>query len=263
MDSVSVIIPCFNKEKYLESCIESIIEQTYKKLEIIIVDDCSTDNSYLLAQKLENKYTNVHSYKNNHNLGVSETRNNGVCYAKSKFITFLDADDFYYSKDKISNEIEIAKKSNNIIAFSNIIIVNDKGEIVDKIIFEKKISGKKLRMRNYLGIKQIQIRDFIFDKHIFERVGKFKANCSLYEDLDLLLRLSYECDFVGTCNDGTAYRQVGNGLSSKLYHELRNAQLQIVNNNLKKENWFIRIVILNSRKILMVIRDIIRGEDNE
>ena len=90
---ISVIIPIYNVEKYLTKCIESVINQTYKNLEIILVNDGSTDNS----KEIIDKYSSIDSrikVINKKNGGLSDARNVGIELAKGEYITFLDSDDW-------------------------------------------------------------------------------------------------------------------------------------------------------------------------
>ena len=89
---ISVIVPVYNVENYLESCVESIENQTYKNLEILLIDDGSTDNSLTIAQKCSNKYDNIKviSKKNN---GQGSARNVGMKKSTGDYISFIDSDD--------------------------------------------------------------------------------------------------------------------------------------------------------------------------
>lgn len=102
MDNVmiSVIIPVFNCEKYLEECLESVISQSLDCMEIVCVDDGSTDGSYVILQKYAKKYDFVHVYTQK-NSGAGNARNLGISKAKGEFIAFLDADDFYIDVDAL------------------------------------------------------------------------------------------------------------------------------------------------------------------
>ena len=90
---LSVIIPVFNTEKYLYRCIESITNQTYKNLQIILVDDGSTDSSFSICKEFENKDPRVSVFSNN-GKGVSSARNYGMSKADGEYITFVDSDDY-------------------------------------------------------------------------------------------------------------------------------------------------------------------------
>lgn len=90
---ISIIIPIFNAENYLKRMLESILGQSYKKFECILIDDGSSDSSYSICKEYEEKDTRMRCFtQKNH--GVSYTRNKGISLARGKFIAFLDADDF-------------------------------------------------------------------------------------------------------------------------------------------------------------------------
>lgn len=93
IDLISVIVPIYNVEKYLENCLQSIISQTYKELEIILVDDGSTDNSGKIADNYSNLDCRVISVHKS-NGGLSDARNAGLDIAKGKYIMFVDSDDY-------------------------------------------------------------------------------------------------------------------------------------------------------------------------
>ena len=93
-EKISIIIPCYNVEKYLDSCVQSIINQTYKNLEIILVDDCSTDNTWKIIKQYEKKYDNIKALKNEKNSGAGYSRNRAVEIASNQYISFIDSDDY-------------------------------------------------------------------------------------------------------------------------------------------------------------------------
>lgn len=90
---VSIIIPCYNQEKYITDAIMSAENQTYKDIEIVFIDDCSTDSSLEVVNDLKNKYSNIVVLKNETNLGVVDSRNNAIDVAKGFYILPLDGDD--------------------------------------------------------------------------------------------------------------------------------------------------------------------------
>ena len=89
---LSVIVPVYNGEKYIKDCLESIINQTYRDLQIIVVNDGSTDNTEAIVGEIANKDSRVQLI-NKENGGVSSARNLGLEYAKNEFLTFVDSDD--------------------------------------------------------------------------------------------------------------------------------------------------------------------------
>ena len=103
MDKVSVIVPVYNTSLYLEECLNSIINQTYKNLEIIIVNDNSKDNSLEVISKFKDKRIKLINLKKN--VGVAVARNKGVETSTGDYICYMDSDD-YWCLDKIEKQVK-------------------------------------------------------------------------------------------------------------------------------------------------------------
>ncbi len=113
MDKVSIIIPTYKRSEFLSRAIESCLNQTYKNIEVIIVDDNEPNSEYAKETKeLVSKYKNVVYFKNPKNVGPCESRNNGIKQASGKFVAFLDDDDVFLPT-KIEKQIELYKKVND------------------------------------------------------------------------------------------------------------------------------------------------------
>lgn len=113
---VSVIITCYNYAEYVGGAIESVLEQTYKNIDLIIIDDGSTDNSLEVIKPYnKNKNVKIVSRKNK---GIVFTRNEALAIAKGEFICFLDADD-YFSRDYIENMVAVAQKYGADVIYPN------------------------------------------------------------------------------------------------------------------------------------------------
>ena len=108
---VSIIVPVYNADKYLEDCLNSIINQTYRALEIIIIDDGSTDNSSAIIQDFARKDERIIHIKKT-NSGVSSTRNIGLSNASGRYVYFCDADDMLH--ERIIEILVKSLKNNNI-----------------------------------------------------------------------------------------------------------------------------------------------------
>ncbi len=107
---ISIIVPTYNDSQFIQDAINSILDQTLKKIEIIVVDDGSTDNTQkVLDHYIKNKLIN---YIYQTNMGVSAARNKGINHARGKYICFLDADDLLYPKTALQKRLELITKLN-------------------------------------------------------------------------------------------------------------------------------------------------------
>ena len=118
MPQVTIIVPCYNVETYIEQCIKSILNQTYSNIQLILIDDGSTDNTNDVISKLIEDRNNVIYIKKN-NFGVSNARNTGIENATGDYIMFVDSDD-YISKNMITNMYKLMNKYNSDIVKCNI-----------------------------------------------------------------------------------------------------------------------------------------------
>ena len=103
---VSIIMPAYNAEKYIEEAIYSVLAQTHKEWELIIIDDCSSDNTEQIVLKYVSKDTRIRYLKNPVNLGVSKSRNLGIKKSKNDWIAFLDSDDCW-ENDKLEKQLKL------------------------------------------------------------------------------------------------------------------------------------------------------------
>ena len=94
MCKLTVVIPIYNVEQYIEKCLESVCEQYIDGIQVVCIDDCSTDNSYMVISSLLEKYPFLEIYQNETNLGLAATRNLGLKKSKGKYIMFVDSDDY-------------------------------------------------------------------------------------------------------------------------------------------------------------------------
>lgn len=244
---VSVIIPCYNYAYFLEECIESVIGQTYMPKEIIIVDDCSTDGSPDVIRKLERKYNIVKGVFQKENGGVSRARNKGVIEATSEYVTFIDADDIMGNERKIENEMRLIstykREEKDICAYSRIKYIDMEGnELGDN--FEKNTENGNIH-NTMLTLFDTSIvpRDICIKKELLCEVGGYREDMSLYEDYELILRLSKDIEFYSTNEIGTSYRIKEGGLSDNDINKLDKAFMNIFNEYVKDEALFERPVL--------------------
>ena len=130
MDTVSVIVPVYNVEKYLVRCVQSILSQTYRDLEIVLVDDGSKDSSPQICDQLATQDPRI-KVVHQENQGLGGARNTGLMNATGAFITFIDSDD-YVGETHIENLYSSATKAQADIAVGFYVSVNEKGKITRK-----------------------------------------------------------------------------------------------------------------------------------
>ena len=193
---VSVIIPSYNGLPYLKDAVKSVLEQTYKNFELIIVDDSSTDNTHGYISSLIKKDQRIKYFKTPKNTGITASaRNFGIKKSKGEFLSFLDADDLWY-KHKLETQIDNLKKNTLLsCTAANYRQENTKTKpslliTIARILLQKffltmiiKKGYHWLYVYNPIIVSSVLIKKKIFNKH------KFLENINIREDLDLWLKL--------------------------------------------------------------------------
>lgn len=136
---ISIIIPCYNTEKYIERCLDSIIKQTYKNLEIIVVNDCSTDNSLNIIEEYRNKDNRIKIVNHEKNKGLFHARLSGAKNATGEYIAFLDSDD-YVEKDFYRELLTTLINTNSDMTICNTV----REETNNKYIFNLFKTGREI-----------------------------------------------------------------------------------------------------------------------
>ncbi|WP_051633852.1 glycosyltransferase family 2 protein [Bacillus sp. UNC41MFS5] len=255
---LSVVIPNYNNAKYIKKCIESIFEQSYSGVfQVIIVDDCSTDNSIQVIEELIKIYPRISLVALKENAGVSNARNMGLSCVQTKYVTFIDPDDYYFNKDKLNNEMQLIIKykeqfGKDILSYSPVINVqNDLSQFFyppsdQKAYLQGNVRIDLLKGRNFKTI----MRDYCISTQVLRNVGGYNIERNLYEDWELLLKLSRQVEFYCTFEYGTAYRFSINGLSKRPINYLNEKKNEIfyeqihdISGALKNEIYLVKKVI--------------------
>ncbi len=182
---ISVIIPVLNRDSYLPTAVESVLNQSYKHFELIIVDDHSKDETFFsIIPYLKDK--RVSYFYLNKNFGVSFARNFGINKAKGEFIAFLDSDD-YWLKKKLEKQLKYMTENNFKICQTEEIWIRN-GKFVNPKKKHKKIEGDIFEKSLELCI--VSPSAVLIEKKIFEDVGGFDEKMIACEDYDLWLRIS-------------------------------------------------------------------------
>lgn len=229
--SLSVIIPNYNNEKFIAKCLDSVLSQTLQPDEIIVVDDCSKDNSVAIIKEYEKSHNNIKGIYLEENGGVSHTRNTGILAATSEYITTLDGDDFYFNNQKLENEMKLLQeKGGNVLTYSKIVYCDEEDNIIRYLDYKKSeyFEGFLFKALIQEKITKTLMRDCCFPKAVAEDTGLYNEQLSLYEDYDLLIRIAKRVPFYCTFEYGTAYRQKNFGLSQRPTEECENAKNSII-----------------------------------
>ena len=143
---VSVIMPAYNAEKYIKQAIESVVAQTYTNWELIVINDCSTDDTLQIASQCAQADSRIKVLNNEQNIGVAKTRNRGLDLAKGEWVALLDSDDVW-SADKIEKQLALAQKTSADILYCSYGMIDENGEkscddfiVPDTTDFEKSLA---------------------------------------------------------------------------------------------------------------------------
>ncbi len=200
---VSVIIPVYNRESYIYHAVMSVLNQTYKNWQLIIIDDASTDDTYFSIFKLiDNK--KIFYFYNSSNRGVSFSRNKGIKLSKGEYIALLDSDD-YWLPDKLEKQIKYMQEKNFKICQTDEFWLR-KNRFVNPKKKHKKIEGDIFFKSLELCI--VSPSAVLIHRDVFNDIGYFDENLIACEDYDLWLRVSLKYK-VGLLNEKLIVKRGG------------------------------------------------------
>src|SRR5699024_7875511 len=140
---VSVITPVYNAEHYLRETIESVINQTYKSFEYLLIDDCSTDNSASIIKEFAKRDSRIKYVKLKENSGAAVARNTGLEHAQGRYIAFIDSDDVWYPA-KLEKQLNYMHDKNRAFTYTNYEHITEEGEVLSSPNLPQKL--------NYTGL---------------------------------------------------------------------------------------------------------------
>lgn len=206
MKKVSVIIPIYNVEQYLTKCLESVINQTYKNLEIICVNDCSSDNSYTILEEYFQKDNRIKIIYREKNGGLSAARNSGLDVATGEYIYFIDSDD-WIGLDYIDGMVKAIEKANTDI------VLNTNIQSVDKNIitpfkwyrYSKKLTeGEYLNTENAVNKSHVMIWTHLYKRSFLDKYNLKFPEGYIHEDEYFQHISKIRCDKI-FCFYGSSY----------------------------------------------------------
>lgn len=191
--NVSIIVPVYNAEQTLRRCVESLVYGMEKNIEVILVDDCSRDNSWKLCQELQEEFINVRCVQNKQNQGVSYTRNHGIAEANGDWIMFTDSDDWVSCK-YVSTLLKRAEKYKNSLVTCGFHYIDEMAYNKVDYIWNSKEKGQSVEIHGEELFKAVNLimlqnvwnkifrRDIILKRNI-----KFDETQSMGEDFRFVL----------------------------------------------------------------------------
>ncbi len=215
-DLVSVIIPVYNAEKFVSYTLDSVINQDYKNIEIIIIDDCSKDNSFDIISKYMALDSRIKYHKMEENSGVALARNKGVELASGRFIAYVDSDDIWLP-NKLSTQLELFKvHPNTPLTYTAIEYIDENNELIKgKRKLKESITYGKLQRNTLIATSTVMI-----DRNVVEEIKM--PNRRSGEDYSLWLNILKKYGKAYGINEVfTRYRKSSNSLSSKKSKELK------------------------------------------
>ena len=239
MKLVSIIIPYFNKINYIKKTLSSVLNQTYKKIEILIIYDDKNIKDYNQILKLSRLDNRIKLIKNNKNLGAGISRNKGIKKSKGHYIAFIDADD-YWKPTKLEKQINFMEKNKINFSHTSYYIVNNKNKIIGK-----RLSQRIIKYNDLLNSCDIGLSSVVILKNILN--GMKFPSLKTKEDYVLWLKLSQKkIKIVGMKEKLMYWRKLEDSLSSKTFQKLKDGYF-VYNKYLKfgKIYSLVRLIMLS------------------
>ncbi len=174
---VSVIMPVYNGEKYLEEAIHSVLCQSYPNIELIIVDDGSSDGTHQVIKKFTKQYTNIY-YIYQVNQGPASARNTGICHSQGEIISFLDADDVW-ATNKLACQLTYLHDNPDVE------VVLGLTQFIQSLKISYSEDSSLISDTKYF----LNLGSAIFKKSVFTKIGLLDVNLIYSEDIDFFNRI--------------------------------------------------------------------------
>lgn len=216
---ISVVMPAYNCEGYIGSAIESILKQTFKDFEFIILDDGSSDNTLSVVKNYAKKDRRIKVFRNKKNLQIARTLNKAVKLAKADIVARMDSDDISY-KTRLSRQYHFLMEHPDIaIVGSNMSIMDDEGKIVSKREYPTESHRLKKISFRYSPFAHPSV---VFRKKVFLEFGGYDHRMVPCEDIDLWFKIGSKYEFANIPKTLLKYRLV---ISSNSHKSLKKLEL--------------------------------------
>ena len=234
---ISVYITSYNKIQYIEQSINSVLSQTLKPFEIVIIDDASQDGSREIIQSYASQYPDlIFPVFNEKNIGIARCRNKALSLITGDLVTFLDGDDFFYPNKLELEYKQLIKSQNTQVVYSNFNYLNESGKITGSFAKETEDPATgDIFINTYTRNYNVQsgsnyIYEMFYKNCAFE-IGLYDTNIKIWEDWDFRIRMSKIFRY-GYCSKvNSVYRQLTDSLQTSNFETHYHEQIKIYNKN--------------------------------
>lgn len=228
---VSVVMPVYNAEKFLPQAIESVLSQSYKNFEFIIVNDFSFDNSYQICEKYQKIDPRINLFQNKKHQRVGFTLNRAIGQSKGQLLARMDADDIMLP-NRLEEQVNYFNKNKGVVCLGSWMKeINEKGEIIGKRVTS--LTHKEIYEKMFYKMA-IQNPTLMINKNLVPKDFQWCKTDGILDDLDLLFKLFQFGQFANINEYLMLYRIHDNNLSLKNIKETFKEALKIRKNAIKK-----------------------------
>jgi len=226
---VSVVIPCRNAEAFVEKAVRSVMQQSYPELEIIIVDDCSTDKSGLILKQLQCQDSRIIVLENEKNLRIAKTLNTAIAHSSGQYIARMDADDICF-EHRIEKQVQFLEKHANIALCSgNFLKIDEHDKVIGRVVFQGNDAELRAELLFYCPFAHPAV---MMRRTALDETGLYD-DFAPAEDYELWLRMAERFTLANIPENLIYYRKHANNETLTQKSKLANALLDIVQRHAK------------------------------
>lgn len=217
---VSIILPTYNGERYIQGSIESILAQTYQDWELIVIDDHSGDGTGKIVQQYADKDSRIKLYRNEKNLRLPASLNRGFSLSKGQYLTWT-SDDNLFKENAIERFVHVLEKSDDIgLVFSAMDIIDETGDVTGHT--------PPVQDLEELHYKNIVMASFMYTRAVYKKVGDYDEDRFLVEDHDYWLRIAREFAVTYIAEPLYLYRTHPGSLTETKNRQMQEAKIALL-----------------------------------
>jgi cellulose synthase/poly-beta-1,6-N-acetylglucosamine synthase-like glycosyltransferase len=238
LPSVTAVVTCYNQAKYVQETLESVASQTYPNLQVIVIDDCSKDDSPVVIEKwIQSRGLPWQFIRHAVNQGLCKTLNEALKHASGSYIAFVAADDIWLP-DKTLQQVKVLQglPTDVGVAYSDMLRIDEQGRVYKETYFQQKVFmqytampegriNEQLWRQNFISAPSAMVR-----KTCYEKVGAYDDNL-FYEDWDMWLRISRHYKFTYSSTITVKYRILPTSMARESWDKIARSAEDIVIKN--------------------------------